>query len=165
MSSMECCVSVSTETVLQLIDKFYSAVRRILELTFWTVFLCHSECIQTLWWLLVCHPENSELLNHNKHRFNLWIIWKVKFLLSISIVIMKTSFHFEVFACCCCFVCIWLLPQCRIISTALTTPGIPWKFNMEFWNFLPGPWKTTGKTDNFPVHLENSWNFVEKQPN
>ena len=33
---MECCVGVSTETVLQ-IDKFYIVVRRILKLTFWTV--------------------------------------------------------------------------------------------------------------------------------
>ena len=32
---------------------------------------------------------------------------------------------------------------------------------LEFWNFLSGPWKTPGKTDNFPVLLENSWNFVE----
>ena len=33
---MECCVGVSTETVLQM-DKFYAVVRRIFELTFRTV--------------------------------------------------------------------------------------------------------------------------------
>ena len=35
---MECCVGVSTETVLQ-IDKFYIVVIRIFKLTFWTVVL------------------------------------------------------------------------------------------------------------------------------
>ena len=34
-----CCVGVSTETVLQM-DKFYTVVRRIFELTFRTVVLC-----------------------------------------------------------------------------------------------------------------------------
>ena len=34
------------------------------------------------------------------------------------------------------------------------TPGLS--------KFLPGPYKTPGKTDNFPVLLKNSWNFVEK---
>ena len=33
---MECCVGVSTETVLQII-KFYTVVKSILKLTFWTV--------------------------------------------------------------------------------------------------------------------------------
>ena len=37
------CVGVSIETVLQ-IDKFYTVVRRIFELTFRTVFLRLSEC-------------------------------------------------------------------------------------------------------------------------
>ena len=50
----------------------------------------------------------------------------------------------------------------QIYFMVLTTPGIPGKL-LEFWNFLLGPWKTLGKTDNFLVflELENSWNFVE----
>ena len=40
---MECCVVVSADTVLQ-IDKFYTVVRRIFELTFRTVVLRRSEC-------------------------------------------------------------------------------------------------------------------------
>ena len=39
---MECCVGVSTETVLQ-IDTFYTVVRRIFKLTFRTVVLRRSE--------------------------------------------------------------------------------------------------------------------------
>ena len=38
----------------------------------------------------------------------------------------------------------------------LTTPGIPGKLK-EFWNFLPGPWKSLGKTD---ISLY-SWNTPE----
>ena len=45
---MEWCVGVSTETVLQ-IDKFYTVVKIILKLTFWTVVLRHSdEGLETL---------------------------------------------------------------------------------------------------------------------
>ena len=39
---MECCVGVSTETVLQK-DKFYTAVKRIFKLAFRTVVLRRSE--------------------------------------------------------------------------------------------------------------------------
>ena len=42
----------------------------------------------------------------------------------------------------------------------LTTPGIRGKL-LGFGNFLPGSWKTPGKTYNFPLHLEIFWNFVE----
>ena len=40
---MECCVGVSTETVLQIV-KFYTVVKIILKLTFWTVVLRRIEC-------------------------------------------------------------------------------------------------------------------------
>ena len=43
----------------------------------------------------------------------------------------------------------------------LITPGIPGKL-LEFCNFLPGPWKNHGGTDNFLVLLENAWNFINK---
>ena len=41
----------------------------------------------------------------------------------------------------------------------LTPPGIPGML-FEVWSFLPGPWKTTEKADNFPVLLE-TWNFED----
>ena len=39
---MECCIGVSTETVLQM-DKFYTVVKRIFKLTFQTVVLRQRE--------------------------------------------------------------------------------------------------------------------------
>ena len=36
---MECCINVSTETILQLIVTFYTIMKRILKLTFQTVVL------------------------------------------------------------------------------------------------------------------------------
>ena len=40
---MGCCIGVSTETVLQL-DKFYTIVTKVYELTFQLLVLCQSEC-------------------------------------------------------------------------------------------------------------------------
>ena len=42
---MECCVGVSTETVLQIV-KFYTVVKKnFKKLTFWTVVLRRGECM------------------------------------------------------------------------------------------------------------------------
>ena len=55
---MECCIDVSTETVLQ-IDKFYTVVRRIFEVTFRTVVLRRSEWMREKYFVLLFFQQHS----------------------------------------------------------------------------------------------------------
>ena len=43
---MECCVGVSTETVFQM-DKFYTVVKRIFKMAFWTSALSSDKGLQS----------------------------------------------------------------------------------------------------------------------